>query len=125
MAGAGVAIAIAALAWFSSSHDDAAATQAASAAQAQAQAGRPLSGAAGQAFAPSAPAREQRRVQLVQQFQLADTTYCTYAGDTKYPPSSRPVGEHPDQIYPNAPVTEAHAMRTEGGGSASDGDVLD
>jgi hypothetical protein len=114
LGGAAVAIAIAALAWFGGGADGAPATRAAGAPAAGSQ---PLFGGPGQAFAPTPEGRAQRLRELVQQFELADTTYCTYAGDTKYPPVSRPVSEHPDQVYPNAPVTEAHAMRTEGGGS--------
>ena len=69
-------------------------------------------GGAGMAAAPSAHADRLR--ELKQNFELVDQTYCNYAAGTKYPEASRPVSEHPDQIYPNAPVTEANAMRTGG-----------
>lgn len=72
----------------------------------------------GSGSAPATPAARAARLQeLRQNFELADQTYCTYASNTKYPEASRPVSEHPDQIYPNAPVTEAHAMRTANGGT--------
>lgn len=71
---------------------------------------------------PATPAtapldRAARRRQLLEQVQLADHTYCSYLQATQYPHGSRPIAEHPDQIWPNAPVTEVQAMREEGGGS--------
>jgi hypothetical protein len=72
----------------------------------------------GSGSAPATPAARAARLQeLKQNFELVDQTYCTYASNTKYPEASRPVSEHPDQIYPNEPVTEAHAMRTANGGT--------
>jgi hypothetical protein len=67
------------------------------------------------AVTPSA--RTARLQELQQNFELVDQTYCNYQAGTKYPEASRPVSEHPDQIYPNEPVTEAHAMRTGGNGT--------
>jgi hypothetical protein len=55
---------------------------------------------------------------LAEQVQLTDHSYCSYLAATKYPISSRPMAEQPDQVYPNAPVTEQHAMRGEGGRTA-------
>ena len=73
----------------------------------------------GQIGAGSAPLTQQAKAaqvrELKQQFDLVDKTYCDYAANTKYPDASRPVAQHPDQVYPNAPVTEAHAMRTGNG----------
>jgi hypothetical protein len=60
-------------------------------------------------------AQPERRLQVAQDLQLADHTYCSYRDSTKYPFTSRPIAEQPDQVYPNAPVTEAHAMRLDGG----------
>ena len=114
LAGAGAAIGIAALVFFSDGANGVAAADASG--PLQSGAAQPLFGAAGEAaFAPTPEGRAQRRKELVQQFELADTTYCTYAGQTKYPPVSRPISEHPDQVYPNAPVTDAHPMRTTDG----------
>ncbi len=64
-----------------------------------------------------APAPAGRRQQLLANLQLADHTYCSYRESSKYPHTSRPIAEQPDQVYPNAPVTDAHAMRLEGGGA--------
>jgi hypothetical protein len=73
-------------------------------------------GQVGSGTAPLAPAaRAARMTELKQQFDLVDRTYCDYAANTKYPDSSRPALQHPDQMYPNAPVTEAHPMRTGNG----------
>lgn len=63
---------------------------------------------------------EQRLRALTEQFKLADHTYCSYREGSKYPVTSRPMAEHPDQVYPNQPVTESHAMRTQGGGTNRD-----
>ena len=64
---------------------------------------------------PPADERARRRQQLVEQFQLADHSYCSYREGSKYPPNSRPMAQNPDQAYPNSPVTEMNPMRgTEG-----------
>jgi hypothetical protein len=63
---------------------------------------------------PQAPSG--RRQQLVENLQLADRTYCSYRESSKYPHTSRPIAEQPDQVYPNAPVTDVHPMRLDGGG---------
>lgn len=66
-----------------------------------------------------------RRSALIEAVRLADHTYCSYLTNTRYPPTSRPAGHHPDQLYPNQPVLEAHPMRREGGNSGdSDAGVL-
>jgi hypothetical protein len=70
--------------------------------------------ASGPSTAPTAPGRRQ---QLVENLKLADHTYCSYRESTKYPHGSRPIAEQPDQVYPNAPVTDAHPMRLDGGGA--------
>jgi hypothetical protein len=64
-----------------------------------------------------APAPPGRRQQLVENLQLADRTYCSYRESSKYPQTSRPIAEQPDQVYPNAPVTDVHPMRLDGGGA--------
>ncbi|MDB5910346.1 MAG: hypothetical protein JWP34_4460 [Massilia sp.] len=66
---------------------------------------------------PPPPAPAGRRQQLLENLQLADHTYCSYRESSKYPHSSRPIAEQPDQVYPNAPVTDAHPMRKDGGGT--------
>ncbi|CAN5330899.1 hypothetical protein BH11PSE11_BH11PSE11_27150 [soil metagenome] len=65
---------------------------------------------------PSAPATpEERAAQIAtvkQQLALAEHTLCSYQDGSKYPDESRPIAQHPDQIYPNLPVAEVHPMRT-------------
>ncbi|MDC8758227.1 hypothetical protein [Janthinobacterium fluminis] len=53
--------------------------------------------------------------ELVSQLEQADRAYCSYRDNTRYPNSSRPMAEHPDQVYPNRPVEESHPMRTDKG----------
>lgn len=65
--------------------------------------------------APSGKAERLRA--LSERFKEADLSYCSYLESTKYPVASRPIAEHADQAYPNQPVTEMHAMRSEGGRS--------
>jgi hypothetical protein len=64
----------------------------------------------------SSKSLEEQRLILIQQFELVDHTLCSYKEATKYPPTSRPISEHPDQVYPNKPVLEQHAMRKKDGG---------
>ena len=76
----------------------------------------PFFGNVGAAGAPPAPSERAARLrQLHDNFALVDKTYCDYAAGTKYPEASRPAAHHPDQLYPNEPVTEAQPMRTGGG----------
>ncbi len=117
LGGAGAVIAIAVLAWFSSQRDGVAAPAAPT--PPPAAAGLPFFELAGQAAQGAPRERAQRLGELLRHFELTDTTYCTYAASTQYPPASRPIGEHPDQVYPNAPVLETHAMRTTDGASDS------
>ena len=78
--------------------------------------GQPFFGQLGAADAlPVVAQRAARYQELKQNFELVDQTYCDYAAGTRYPETSRPASEHPDQLYPNAPITEAHAMRTGNG----------
>ncbi|MCU6433697.1 hypothetical protein LPB67_07885 [Undibacterium sp. Jales W-56] len=63
----------------------------------------------------SAAEREQRLAELAKQVELADHTLCSYRKGSQYPQESRPIAEHPDQVYPNQPVEEKHAMRKENG----------
>ncbi|WP_426100587.1 hypothetical protein [Massilia sp. TSP1-1-2] len=109
LGGAAAAIIVATAAWWSGAQDGVAAPQ--PAAPSMRAAGQPAIDSAGQASADTPVAKAERRRALLAQVALADTTYCTYAGDTKYPPVSRPISEHPDQVYPNAPVTDEHALR--------------
>jgi hypothetical protein len=60
-----------------------------------------------------APARRQ----LLEQYQLAERTLCSYEQASQYPAGSRPMARNADQAYPNQPVTEANPMRLDGGGT--------
>lgn len=64
---------------------------------------------------PAGPERQERARLLAEQYQQADHTYCSYLASTRYPVSSRPIAEHPDQVYPNQLITETAPMRGEGG----------
>ena len=64
-----------------------------------------------------AAARSARQRALTEQLQLVDKTYCDYRHATRYPDASRPASEQSDQLYPNLPVTDSHAMRMPGGRS--------
>lgn len=110
------AAALAAVVWFAGGGEAAAPAQAAAA-----PAGGPgpkFFGTVAQGQQSQLPTgRAGQLVQLKENFELVDKTYCNYAAATKYPNSSRPISEHPDQVYPNAPVTESHPMRTGNGRS--------
>ncbi|MDB5960555.1 MAG: hypothetical protein JWP59_1849 [Massilia sp.] len=74
-------------------------------------------GAAPPGVVISAISPAERRRQLLENVQLTEHTYCNYRDSSKYPHTSRPIAEQPDQVYPNAPVSEANAMRKDGGGA--------
>jgi hypothetical protein len=44
----------------------------------------------------------------------AEFTLKQYVQSTRYPPSSRPLREHPDRIYPRAPVTRTLPLGSQG-----------
>lgn len=56
-----------------------------------------------------------RRRQLLATLQLSEHTYCSYRDSSKYPHSSRPIAEQPDQVYPNAAIDAINPLRSEGG----------
>lgn len=68
-----------------------------------------------QAAVKTALAPASTRRQLQDNLQLTQHTYCSYRESTRYPHTSRPIAEQPDQVYPNAPINEANAMRLDGG----------
>jgi len=78
---------------------------------------RPLFGnidaSTGAAVLPATPARRQ----LVENYQLAERTLCSYEQASQYPPGSRPMAQNTDQSHPNAPVLETNPMRLDGGGT--------
>lgn len=55
--------------------------------------------------------RARRRQQLVDNYALADHTYCSYREGSMYPAHSRPMSQNTDQAYPNQPVLETNPMR--------------
>jgi hypothetical protein len=48
---------------------------------------------------PQDAALGRTKAMLEQQVVMADQTLCQYQYQTRYPNSSRPVSEHPDQVY--------------------------
>jgi hypothetical protein len=119
VAGAALALVLA-LAWWGPGADGKPGAEAA--APAPTGAAPQFFGQTGAHAAVLAPAARAARLQaLKQNFELVDRTYCDYAASTRYPHTSRPIAEHPDQVYPNAPVTESNPMRT--GGKTSDPSV--
>jgi hypothetical protein len=92
---------------------------------------------AARAVAASAPARSavapfsasgqrSREAQLALwqgRLERAEQALDTYAVQTRYPHTSRPADEQADQMYPNEPVMEEHALRVPGSksGQAADG----
>jgi hypothetical protein len=92
------------------------------AAQAPAPQGRPFFHPVGEQGPAATDERSQRRRQLVNNYQLADHTLCSYREGSQYPPGSRPMAANADQNRPNDPVTDMNPMRLQGGGA--DGSVL-
>jgi hypothetical protein len=89
----------------------------ATAAQAPAPQGQPFFHPVQESGLPAVDERNQRRRQLVSNYELADHTYCSYRDGSQYPAGSRPMAENADQNSPNAPVTEMNPMRLRDGGA--------
>ena len=110
---AAAALALLLAAWYRGEQPDAPVAAAAPVAAST----RPLFGnidaANGAPVPPGGPARRQ----LVETYQLAERTLCTYEQASRYPPGSRPMAQNADQAYPNAPVRETSPMRVDGGGA--------
>jgi hypothetical protein len=70
---------------------------------------------------PAGEDRTVRRRQLAKQVWLTGHTYCSYLQQTRYPHTSRPAAQHPDQLYPNHPVRESNPLRVDGGGDGDPG----
>lgn len=90
---------------------------AATAAQAPAPQGRPFFQPVDERGLPAVDERGQRRRQLIENYRLADHTFCSYRESSQYPVGSRPIAENADQNQPNAPVTDMNPMRLQGGGA--------
>jgi hypothetical protein len=78
---------------------------------------RHVAGKSDGAGLPAPDERARRRRALIDHLQLVDHTYCSYRAGSRYPAGSRPMADNLDQNAPNAPVTEMHPLRLEGGGS--------
>ncbi len=61
---------------------------------------------------PAASPAEARRWALAKRLAMAEELLCSFQDASKYPFTSRPIHEHPDQVYPNRPIAERRAMRT-------------
>lgn len=115
IAGAAVAAAAAALVWVLRSPEPAVAAPVQEQAQAK-QGGPQFFGQIGSASALPVPSgRAARQQLLLQHVEEVDKTLCDYRAGTKYPTNSRPISEHPDQVYPNQPVAESKPMHTADG----------
>ena len=83
-------------------------TAGAGALQAAASGGTPL----------SAQGQQARRIQLEiwrQRYDRAEQVYSSYKESTRYPPDSRPISQHPDQVRPFAPILDDKPLRNPGG----------
>ena len=75
--------------------------------------------AAGASAAPFSAAglrdREAQRSAWRQRLERAQQTLDAYRRSTRYPFESQPIAEHPDQVHPDQPISEDHALRMPGG----------
>ncbi|HJV62950.1 MAG TPA: choice-of-anchor X domain-containing protein [Albitalea sp.] len=72
------------------------------------------SGAAASAASFTASARQARQAQRElwqQRLARAQAALAAYRESTRYPYESQPIAAHPDQVYPNRPIDEDHALR--------------
>lgn len=58
-----------------------------------------------------AVAIEARRLAAANRLALAEELLCSYQDASRFPFTSRPIYEHPDQVRPNRPIVERRAMR--------------
>ena len=79
--------------------------------------GPPVFGRIDGAGLPLTAERARRRRQLMDNYQLADHTYCSYRKGSQYPAGSRPMLENADQNRPNDPVADTSPMHLDGGGT--------
>lgn len=86
------------------------------AANAPSSASRQAQGTSGGPFSPAGlAARQQQLVQWQQRYMRAAQVYSSYREATRYPPESRPLNEHPDQVRPFDPVVEDVPLRDSSG----------
>lgn len=55
------------------------------------------------------------RLAAANRLALAEELLCSYQDASRYPFTSRPIHEHPDQVHPNRPIVERRAMRARDG----------
>ena len=72
-------------------------------------------GAAGGPFSAAQLARQAELALAQGRYERAEQVYSSYRDATRYPPESRPIDEHPDQVRPFAPVAEEILMRKANG----------
>jgi hypothetical protein len=80
----------------------------------------PMSGAALQAgtsvpVSAAEASRRERLSQASQRLERAEQVYRSYRENTRFPPESRPLEEHPDQAQPFAPVLDEANLRDSAG----------
>ena len=109
--------------WYVAEADAAAEAQAASA-QAQsspaARSNASPSAAAGPFTAAGLAARQRQLALWQQRYARAEQVYSSYRDATRYPPESRPIDEHPDQVRPFDPVVEELPLRDASGKPVKD-----
>jgi hypothetical protein len=59
-------------------------------------------------------ARQAQRELWQQRLERSQETLDAFRRSTRYPSDSQPIGEHPDQVHPNQPISEEHALRLAG-----------
>ena len=62
----------------------------------------------------AARARLAQRDELLKRLERAQLTLAHYRESTRYPPESRPIADHPDQVHPFAPIRESLPLRFPG-----------
>lgn len=97
--------------WLLSDAAEPAPAAAAPAAAAPAPASQVAGSAPGPYSAAGLVAREQQLRLWSQRQERAEQVYRAYYEATRYPPTARPIAEHPDQVQPFAPVQEDLPMR--------------
>jgi hypothetical protein len=56
-------------------------------------------------------ARQEQRALWQQRLERSQAALEAYRQSTRYPHGSQPAGANPDQLYPNQPISEDHALR--------------
>jgi hypothetical protein len=70
----------------------------------QAADGTTVQAADGSGAALTPEQRAQQIIELKKILEVAKQTHASYLAGTQYPQGSRPIAEHPDQVYPNRPI---------------------